>query len=118
MRPTEQITDAQVSEKYENLCENIRNWVDKEICAFQDRKGDLSDIQKISTDPYLQDVLKHCPNSLECLVEGQVHVLLQGTIFSHDIIYWGLDPRTSEIIRETAKGLHHRLDPPRGKKAL
>ena len=115
MKPTEQITDAQVSEKYEHLCESIRNWVDDEISAFQDRKGDLSMVENVSTDLYMQDVIMNCSNALECLVEGYLHSLLQGTIFGHHVQFWGLDSRGGELIAETAYGLYH-LDPPRGKK--
>ena len=115
VRPMEQVTDAQISEKYNFLCESVRSWIDGEVSAFEEKGGDLRELNGITREHIFYHILQLCPDSLECLVEGQIHMLIQGTILAPNRQLFGLDPWAAEIIGVAACGLYN-LDPPRGRK--
>lgn len=114
LKPMEQITDSQVSQKSIYLSESIRNWIDKEISACEERGVDLSAVKNMATPQKLKKILRSRPLSLECYIEAEIHEILQNTLFKHDAEYFGLEQREENFITEVTYNLR-KLIPCRGK---
>ena len=113
VKPSEQITDSQVEDKYSNLCESIRAWVDGRVSNFEAGGGDLSNLSNTSTEPHLRTIIQELPASLESLVEAKVHSMLQQHLLNRKIEFWGLGEVETRMIHRATSSMQT-LNPPRG----
>lgn len=123
LQPPSQMSDSEISDQYSNLHQQISRWVDDETedsqmleYRFENimaKNDDLPEIlRKYIRNDHLRLAKKH-PNAQPLILRYIIHSYLDDCIFGDDIHFFGLDSRTTELLRGIEQGMG-RLEPQRG----
>lgn len=114
LEPVVQLSDSEILNQYETLCQKVSQWVDHEMHEFIVKFRNVHDKEAI-TDGGSTSVKKNSdnvPKASEYLLSSVIHKSIQQT-FGDDVILLGLHPGITRLIF-TTKEYMLKLKPKRG----
>ena len=123
LQPPSQISDSEISEQYSNFHQHISRWIDDEtedsqmlehrFDAIAPNNDDLPEIlRKYIRNDHLR-LAKKYPSAQPLILRSVVQRYLNECIFGEEIYLFGLDSRTTELLKGIEHGME-RLEPQRG----
>ena len=116
LRPAAPIPETDILKNFETIGQQIVNWIDGEVLAFQKSHPDAEPQHIFTTDSdgEASNFLATYPAAGEYLVRFLIHRFLQDHIFSPDIYLVGLPEETQFLLRRVEESMK-RLKPPKGR---
>lgn len=117
LQPMVQVTDSQIVNQFDHVCEEVSSWVDEEISSYERRAGALETGTCLVLDcgnPEIKTMLQKHPQASEYLLGSVIHQHLQRRVLGKHVYLFGLSQEEIAFLRTTEKRMAQ-LDPPRGK---
>ena len=115
LQPIAQTPDSRVAKEFENLCQQIVNWIEAEVVIFEKAHPENVPeyIFSIGEDRKAAQFMNQHPRSGEHLATHMIHDWLQVHIFRQKVSCLGLSAEATQLLESTEQAMA-RLDPPRG----
>ena len=114
-QPTTQIPDSRVAKEFENLCQQIVNWVEAEVVVFEKAHPEEGQehVFSMGEDKEAAQFMAQHPTGGEHLAVYMIHRWLQDNLFGRKLSCIGLPAETIQLLESVEQSMAH-LDPPRG----
>ena len=125
LQPPSQISDAQIGNEWERLCESITRWIDdqaggtgsvypelKRLRQMDDFNGTVALYWGNDRQELVQHA-SHYPYIIDVLIRYNIHCLLEETIFDKSVYMFGLRIRSAKLLTMIEKQMNA-LEPRRG----
>ena len=124
LQPQDTVTDTQVGEEWNTLCQHIARWVDDEINVTDNaplhlhqltRDGLLPKMARLYWDENCQCLIERysMKDDFDWLLRHNIHCLLETHIFNESIYFFGLPESVSNTIARVERAFEN-LEPQRG----
>ena len=114
-QPIDQVPDSRAAKEFENLCQQITNWVEAEVAIFEKAHPEEGPehVFSIGEDNNAKQFMAQHPKGGEHLAVHMIHHWLQDNLFRRDLSYVGLPAEAVQLLERVEQSMA-RLDPPRG----
>ena len=114
-QPIAQVPDSRVAKEFENLCQQIVNWVEAEVVLFENAHPEdgQEHIFSICEDNEAAKFMAQHPRGGEHLAVHMIHRWLQDNLFGRKLSCVGLAAEAIQLLERVERSMA-RLDPPRG----
>lgn len=114
-QPIAQVPDSRVAKEFEDLCQQIVNWVEAEVAMFEKAYPEEGQelVFLIGEDNEAAQFMAQHPRGGEHLAVYMVHRWLQDNLFGRKFSCLGLPAETIQLLERVERSMA-RLDPPRG----
>ncbi|KAL8705485.1 MAG: hypothetical protein Q9201_001416 [Fulgogasparrea decipioides] len=117
MQPRARVSDSDIAQAYDNLHEQISNWMEGEIARFEAgfcrKNGHLPNFFHHGDSWVAKEILSAYPTfGGECFIRFVTQYLLQDMVFADDILLLGLDEADTALLRRIERSLD-KSKPPR-----
>ena len=115
LQPIVQTPDSRLVKEFENLCQQIVNWIETEVAMFEKSHSEdgPEHILSIGEDKEAAKFMSQHPRGGEYLAAYMIHRWLQDHLFGQKLSCLGLPAEAIQLL-ERAEHSMARLDPPRG----
>ena len=115
LQPIAQVPDSRVAKEFENLCQQITNWVEAEVAIFEKTHPEEGQehVFSIGDDNNAAQFMAQHPRGGEHLAVHMVHHWLQDNLFGRNLSCVGLPAEVVQLLERVEQSMA-RLDPPRG----
>ena len=118
LQPIAQVPDREIMNDFESLSQQIANWIDEEINAYEKIHPATETWQLFSDggNSGAARILQKFPEAGEYLIRYTVHEYLQEHMFGKGAYLLGLPKETVQLLQTTEQNMAS-LEPPRGTNA-
>ena len=115
LQPIAQTPDSRVANEFENLCQQIVNWIETEVAIFVKAHPEYAQehIFSIGKDNEAAQFMAQHPRGGEHLAASMIHCWLQKNLFGQNLSCLGLPAEVMKLLERVEQSMA-RLDPPRG----
>ena len=115
LQPIAQVPDSQVDKEFDNLCQQIVNWVEAEVAVFEKTHPEEGQefVFSIGEDKEATQFMTQHPKGGEHLAAYMIHRWLLNNLFWRKLSCIGLPAETIQLLERVERSMA-RLDPPRG----
>lgn len=107
LQPKTQLSDSDVLKAFESICQEVVNWIDEEIDAFETAKSNSRPEQIFSAnaESAFAQFLRRYPERGEYLVQYTIHLCLYEHLFGPNIYLFGLPSGASSFLQQTEQSM-------------
>lgn len=119
LQPTVHTPDTEILEAFEDICEQIVNWLDEEMSAFE-KAHPTKHVEQLFSTSKSSDTgrfLHENPEAGEHLLRYLVHKVIDQTIFEDKVYQFGISKQTNTALQKMMESMRE-LNPPRGERLL
>lgn len=115
VQPAAQVSDAEIVEGFESLCQRITNWIDEVISTYEDSHpgAGLERIFSAGHSESASRLLQVFPEAGEHLVRYQIHRHLRRYMLGKDVYMLGLSEEIKRALQIAEEGMEY-LEPAKG----
>ena len=115
LQPIAQIPDSRVAKEFENLCQQVVNWIDVAVAIFKmsHPEDGPEHLFSIGEDKEAAEFMRQNPIGGEHLAAHMIHRWLLDNLFGQKFSCLGLPAEAIQLLERAEQSLA-RLDPPRG----
>lgn len=109
-----QVPDSTISELFESLSQQILQWIEATVVAFEkaNPEAQADQILSVGGDKQARTFFRRYPDVGEHFARHLIHLFLQNNLFSKQVYFLGLPDEIAQLLRKAELKMAE-LDPPR-----
>ena len=112
VQPLAHISDTEIQRRYEEISQQISNWVDNAISISEARIGSETNLFRTKSR-CIADLFNTIPNAGEYLLVAMIHHHITEWIFGEQVYLFGLQSQAIDLLQRAEKAMAS-LEPHRG----